>query len=93
MNKINWILRLKNKTTLTTLIVGIVTFVYLVLGCFDIVPPISQDQTTQYVLMLIDLLFNLGIIVDPTTAGIGDSQQALNYTAPKKDTVPNSDPS
>lgn len=83
---INWMLRLKNKTTLTTLLVGVVTFVYLVLGCFDIVPPISQDQTTQYVLMLIDLIFNLGVIVDPTTAGVSDSKQALEYTEPKADT-------
>lgn len=27
----------------------------------------------------------LGIFVDPTTAGIGDSSQALTYTEPKKD--------
>ena len=27
----------------------------------------------------------VGIFVDPTTAGIGDSTQALTYTQPKKD--------
>ena len=27
----------------------------------------------------------LGIFVDPTTAGIMDSEQAMTYTAPKKD--------
>lgn len=27
----------------------------------------------------------LGVIIDPTTAGIGDSKQALTYTCPKKD--------
>lgn len=26
----------------------------------------------------------LGVIVDPTTAGAGDSEQALTYTEPKK---------
>lgn len=26
----------------------------------------------------------LGVFVDPTTAGVGDSKQALEYTAPKK---------
>ena len=85
--KINWILRLKYKYTLTTLLVGVVTFVYLVLGCFDIVPPISQDQTTQYVTMFIDLLFNLGIIIDPTTKGISDSNRAMNYSEPNSDSV------
>ncbi len=81
--KINWKLRLKNKTTLVTLLVGTITFVYLVLGCFDIVPPISQDQLVQYVMMAVNLLCTFGIVVDPTTQGISDSQQALNYTEPK----------
>lgn len=26
----------------------------------------------------------LGVVIDPTTAGVGDSQQALLYTQPKK---------
>ena len=81
--KINWKLRLKNKTTLVTLLVGTITFVYLVLGCFDIVPPISQDQLVQYVMMAVNLLCTFGIVVDPTTQGVSDSQQALNYTEPK----------
>ena len=81
--KINWKLRLKNKTTLVTLLVGTITFVYLVLGCFDIVPPISQDQVTQYVMLVVDLLVSLGIVVDPTTKGVSDSQQAMEYTEPK----------
>ena len=29
----------------------------------------------------------LGVLVDPTTAGIGDSQLALGYLQPKKDTT------
>lgn len=27
----------------------------------------------------------LGVFVDPTTAGIGDSKQAMSYLAPRKD--------
>lgn len=27
----------------------------------------------------------LGVFVDPTTSGIGDSNQAMTYSAPKKD--------
>lgn len=29
----------------------------------------------------------LGVFVDPTTAGIGDSSQALSYAKPRKDTT------
>lgn len=80
---INWILRLKNKVTLTTLIVGIISFVYLVLGCFEIVPPIAQDTVTQGATALIQFLVLIGVVVDPTTKGVSDSKQALEYTEPK----------
>ena len=30
----------------------------------------------------------LGVVTDPTTAGVSDSAQALSYTKPAKDTVP-----
>lgn len=29
----------------------------------------------------------LGVFVDPTTAGLGDTNQAMGYTKPRKDTV------
>ena len=29
----------------------------------------------------------LGVFVDPTTSGVGDSLQALTYSEPKKDTL------
>lgn len=85
MKKINWILRLKNKATLTTLLVAIIAFVYQVLGLFEIVPSISQDSITSTVLMIVNLLTMLGIVVDPTTSGITDSKQALTYSSPKVD--------
>ena len=37
--------------------------------------------------MFIDLLFNLGIIIDPTTKGISDSNRAMNYSEPNSDSV------
>lgn len=86
MNKINWILRFKNKATLISLITVTLAFIYGVLGIFNIVPPIGQDQAQNLLFLLVDLLVGMGIVVDPTTAGVGDSQQALNYTEPNKDT-------
>lgn len=29
----------------------------------------------------------LGVFVDPTTAGLGDTKQAMGYTEPRKDTA------
>ena len=79
---INWKLRLKNKTTLLTLSVTVVAFIYQILGLFNVVPSVSEDTITQLVTMLINLLATLGIIVDPTTAGISDSNRALEYAEP-----------
>ena len=80
----NFILRLKNKTCLVALISSIVAFVYQILGIFEVVPVISESEITQICGIVINLLVTLGIIVDPTTQGIADSKQALEYAEPKK---------
>lgn len=81
---INWKLRLKNKATLLTLLVAMVTFVYQVFGCFGVVPSVSQDMAVNMVTMVVNVLLALGIVVDPTTSGIGDSEQAMGYEEPKE---------
>lgn len=80
---INWILRLKNKTTLTALIAAALAFGYQVAGIFGIVPPVSQDAVAQAAMLVVNLLVALGVVVDPTTAGVGDSSRAMEYTEPK----------
>lgn len=81
--KINWKLRLQNKTTLLTLIALCVTFVYQLLGLFGVVPTVSQDEIVNTIGLLVNILVVLGVVVDPTTAGVGDSTNALNYQSPK----------
>ena len=44
----------------------------------------SESQIVEVVGMVINLLCLLGIVVDPTTSGITDSQQALSYEKPKE---------
>ena len=84
---INWKLRFQNKTTLTAIILALVALVYQVLGLFDVVPKISQDELTTVIGMVINLLCLLGIVVDPTTAGVGDSTQALSYDTPRAEQI------
>lgn len=81
--KINWTVRFKNKTWLITFLVTICTFVYQLFGLFGVVPSISEDQITTLITLVINMVASLGIIVDPTTAGVNDSEQALIYTEPK----------
>ena len=82
---INWKLRFQNKTTLTAIILALVALVYQVLGLFDVVPKISQDDLTTVIGMVINLLCLLGIVVDPTTDGVSDSARALTYDTPRAD--------
>ena len=83
--KINWKFRFQNKTTLTAIILALVALVYQVLGLFGVVPKISQDELTTVIGMVINLLCLLGIVVDPTTAGVSDSARALTYDTPRAD--------
>ncbi len=80
---INWKLRLQNKTTLITLIALIITFIYQVISFFGIVPTVSEEEITNALVLLVNILVTVGVVVDPTTAGITDSKQALTYNEPK----------
>lgn len=83
--KINWKVRFKNPTWLTMFIGLIVGFVYNMLKMFDIVPPIAETQIMDVVSNVLTFLGLIGVLVDPTTQGIGDSQRALNYQEPWSD--------
>lgn len=83
--KINWKLRFKNKASLTAIILAMLALVYQVLGLCGITPGISENQAVEVAGMVINLLCLLGIVVDPTTDGVSDSTQALDYSAPKKE--------
>lgn len=77
--KINWKARFKNKTFLITFIALLISFVYQMLGLFDIVPSISEDSIVNFLTIIINILATLGVVVDPTTDGIKDSDRAMTY--------------
>lgn len=84
----NWKLRFKNKATLIAIVAAAVAFVYQILGILNIVPPITEEQVMQVLGIIINILVGLGILVDPTTAGIGDSARAMTYSEPGVHTIP-----
>lgn len=84
----NWKLRFKNKATLIAIVAAAVAFVYQILGILNIVPPVTEEQAMQVLGIIINILVGLGILVDPTTAGIGDSARAMTYTEPGIHTIP-----
>ncbi len=84
--KINFKVRMKNRAFVLTMLSAIVAFIYQMCGIIGIVPAIGEDMVIQLIGLVLNLLVGLGILVDPTTSGINDSRQALNYTTPRKDT-------
>lgn len=80
---LNWKVRFKNKVWLMSFIGAIITFVYQLLAMFNVVPKISEDTVVQLVGLILNVLVGIGVIQDPTTAGIEDSKQALTYNEPK----------
>ena len=85
MNKINWRVRLKNKIWLGSFLSLIVGFVYSMLALFDIFPEVTQSLVLQLMNQVLTFLGLIGVIVDPTTAGIGDSDRAMGYSEPWDD--------
>ena len=85
--KINWLVRVKNKAFWVALIPTLLLLAQQVCGMFGVDIQIAnlQDNLLSIVGTLFTLLAILGIIVDPTTDGISDSNTAMTYKEPRKD--------
>ena len=84
---INWIVRLKNKSFWVTLIPAMLLLIQTIAAVFGFTLDFGElgNQLLSVVNALFAVLAILGIVTDPTTAGISDSKQALTYTEPKKE--------
>ena len=83
--KINWSVRVRNKTFWLAVIPAALLLIQAVgeaLG-FPLELGGLGDKLLGVVNALFALLALLGVVNDPTTQGTGDSQQALGYQAPK----------
>lgn len=83
--KINWKVRFKNKTWLSMFLGLIIGFAFNILKMFDIVPSVTQNLVVEIVGQVLTFLGLIGVVVDPTTAGIEDSNRAMNYEEPWSD--------
>ena len=82
--KINWKVRLRNKTWLASVIALVITFVYDLLAMLEVVPAVTEDWLLSVVQTVLTLLTALGVIIDPTTQGVTDSDRAMLYDEPGK---------
>jgi phi LC3 family holin len=85
--KINWTVRLKNKTFWLALVPAVLLLIQVVAAVFGI--DLKLDGLGDKLLAVVNALFAvltiLGIVTDPTTAGVSDSEQAMTYDCPKCD--------
>lgn len=84
---INWIVRIKNKAFWLALIPAVLLLIQVIAVPFgyewDFV--VLNEQLTAIINAVFGVLAILGVVTDPTTAGVADSKQALTYTTPKED--------
>ena len=83
--KINWKVRFKNKTWLALFLSLVVGFVYNILAMFDVYPPVTENQVGAVISQVLTFLGLIGVLVDPTTEGLEDSNRAMSYEEPWKD--------
>ena len=85
--KINWKVRLKNKNFWIAIIPASLLLVQVIAEIFGY--SLDLGDIGNKLLALVNTAFAvlsiLGIVTDPTTAGVSDSEQALTYDKPKSD--------
>lgn len=83
---INWTVRLKNKTFWLSLIPAVLLLVQVVAAVFGINLDLGDlgNKLLAVVNAVFAVLVILGVVNDPTTSGMSDSNQAMTYTKPKE---------
>ena len=84
---INWKVRIKNKQFWVSIIPALAILVQAVAAVFGYT--LNLDEMVGKILQVISAVFAvlaiLGVVVDPTTAGVGDSARAMSYDEPWAD--------
>lgn len=83
---INWKVRIKNKNFWIALIPALLLLVQVVAAVFGFTIDLGDlgNKLLAVVNAVFAVLSILGIVTDPTTQGVADSNLALTYEEPKK---------
>ena len=63
----------------------VVGFVFNILRLFDVAPAVTESLVMNIAGQVLTFLGLIGVIVDPTTAELGDSNRAMGYQEPWED--------
>ena len=84
---INWVVRIKNKNFWLAVIPAVLLLIQTVAAVFGYTMDVGDigNRLVAVVNAVFGVLVILGVVNDPTTAGISDSKQARTYISPKED--------
>lgn len=87
MMNINWKVRIRNKNFWLALIPALLLLVQVVAAPFGYKWDfgVLNQQLAAIINAAFALLSILGVVNDPTTAGVGDSVRAMSYEEPRKE--------
>ena len=84
---INWKVRIKNKAFWLAIIPAVILLIQAVAKTAGI--EVNFGELQENLLNIVNAVFSvlviLGIVVDPTTHGVNDSERALGYEEPWQD--------
>ena len=84
---INWVVRFKNKNFWLAVIPAVLLLIQTVAAVFGYTLDLGDigNKLIAVVNAAFGVLVVLGVVNDPTTAGMSDSKQAQGYKFPKED--------
>lgn len=87
MKNINWLVRIRNKAFWVAIIPAVLLLIQVVAAVFNVTIDLGDlgNKLLDVVNAVFSVLVILGVVTDPTTAGLGDSRQAMTYNEPKRD--------
>src|SRR5699024_9163774 len=83
----NFILRLKNKATLTAIVGAILLFIKQITEAFGVDLSEQIEQVSGLIGTVITLLVGLGVVVDPTSKGVKESGITKTYTESRDENI------
>ena len=82
--KINWMVRIKNKAFWMAIIPAVLLVVKTIAAVFGVEIEVADmwGRLAAVVEAVFSVLILLGVVVDPTTKGVKDSDRAMGYDKP-----------
>ena len=83
--KVNWKARLKSGPFWMGVISAVVAAVFAIIPMCGVELSVTADQVLNVATLILMIPASIGIISDPTTKGLSDSQMAITYDKPRAD--------